>query len=193
MKKEANIENMRLSINLTKTFQQVDRLWDLAATVCIQRLKEFANFLRTIFAKTVRGHLIWYIWPQMSEEAYINACHVSLIFVIWPYSINSYLLTPTKFQRDFPGGAVVKNLPVSAGAMGAVGLIPGLGRSLVEGNGNPLQYPCLENSTDRGAWRSTFLGVTKSLTQLSDWACMRVCMHIHTHSPCSRWCARYFK
>ena len=68
MKKEANTENMRLSINLTKTFQQVDRLWDLAATLCIQRLKEFANFLRTIFAKTVRGHLIWNIWPQMSEE-----------------------------------------------------------------------------------------------------------------------------
>ena len=56
---------------------------------------------------------------------------------------------------------MVKNLPVSAGTMGAAGLIPGLGRSPVEGNGNPLQYPCLENSTDRGAWRSTFLGVTK--------------------------------
>ena len=48
----------------------------------------------------------------------------------------------------FPGGSVVKNLPVSAGD---AGLIPGLGRAPGEGNGNPLQYSCLENSTDRGA------------------------------------------
>ena len=49
----------------------------------------------------------------------------------------------------FPGGSVVKNLPADAGDPG---LIPGLGRSLKEGNGNPLQYSCLENSMDRGAW-----------------------------------------
>ena len=40
-------------------------------------------------------------------------------------------------------------------------LIPGLGRSLGEENGNPLQYSCLENSKDRGAWRAIFLGVTR--------------------------------
>ena len=45
--------------------------------------------------------------------------------------------------------SVVKNLPANAGDMG---LIPGLGRSLGEGNGNPLQYSCLENLMDRGAW-----------------------------------------
>ena len=48
----------------------------------------------------------------------------------------------------FPGVSAVKNLPVSAGDLG---LIPGLGRSPGEGNGNPLQYSCLENPTDRGA------------------------------------------
>ena len=48
----------------------------------------------------------------------------------------------------FPGGSVVKNLPVSAGD---AGLITGLGRAPGEGNGNPLQYSCLENSMDRGA------------------------------------------
>ena len=48
------------------------------------------------------------------------------------------------------------------------GLIPGSGRSPGEGNGNPLQYPCLENSMDRGAWQAIIYGVTKSLTQLSN-------------------------
>ena len=49
----------------------------------------------------------------------------------------------------FPGGLVVKNPPANAGDMGS---IPGLGRSPGEGNGNPLQYSCLENPMDRGAW-----------------------------------------
>ena len=48
-----------------------------------------------------------------------------------------------------PGGSVVKNLPAVAGD---ASLIPGLGRSLGEGNGNPLQYSCLEKPVDRGAW-----------------------------------------
>ena len=43
------------------------------------------------------------------------------------------------------------------------GLIPGLGRSPGEGNGNPLQYSCLENSMDRGAWQATVYGVTKEI------------------------------
>ena len=58
----------------------------------------------------------------------------------------------------FPGVSVVKNLPVNAGDLG---LIPGLGRSPGEGNGNPLQYSCLENPTDRGAWQATIYGVKK--------------------------------
>ena len=48
------------------------------------------------------------------------------------------------------------------------GSVPGLGRSLGGGNGNPLQYSCLENPMDRGAWRATVHGVAKSQTQLSD-------------------------
>ena len=48
------------------------------------------------------------------------------------------------------------------------GLIPGSGSSPGEGNGNPLQYSCLENPKDRGAWRATARGVIKSWTQLSD-------------------------
>ena len=50
---------------------------------------------------------------------------------------------------DFPGGSVVKNLPASAGY---ADLIPGSGRAPGEGNGNSLQYSCLENRIDSGAW-----------------------------------------
>ena len=64
----------------------------------------------------------------------------------------------------FPGGSVVKNLPANAGD---TGLIPGSGRSPGEGNGNPLQYSCLENPMDGGgAWQATVHGVTKSQTRL---------------------------
>ena len=58
----------------------------------------------------------------------------------------------------FPGGSVVQNLPADAGDAGST---PGSGRSPGEVNGNPLQYSCLENPMDRGAWQTTGLGVTK--------------------------------
>ena len=58
---------------------------------------------------------------------------------------------------------VAKNPSANAGGVGS---IPGSGRSPGEGNGNPLQYSCLENPMDRGAWRATVPGVAKSQTQL---------------------------
>ena len=67
---------------------------------------------------------------------------------------------------DFPGGTVVKNPSANAGDSRNMGLIPGSGRSPGVGNGNPLQYSCLENSMDRGSWRATVHGVTKSQTPL---------------------------
>ena len=60
----------------------------------------------------------------------------------------------------------VKNLPAKAGDTRDVGSIPGLRRSPGEGNGNPLQYACLENLMDGGPWWATVHGVTKSWTQL---------------------------
>ena len=53
---------------------------------------------------------------------------------------------------------------------GDLGLIPGLGRSPGGGQGNPLQYSCLENPTDRGAWRATVHGITKCQTRRSNYA-----------------------
>ena len=58
----------------------------------------------------------------------------------------------------FPGRSAVKNLPTNVGDVGSV---PGSGRSPGKGNGNLLQYSCLENSNDIGAWQATVQGVTK--------------------------------
>ena len=62
----------------------------------------------------------------------------------------------------FPGGRAVKNLCANAGHARDVGLIPGLGRSPGVGIGNSLQYFCLENPMDRGAWQATVHGATES-------------------------------
>ena len=65
-------------------------------------------------------------------------------------------------------GLVVKNPPANAADAGDVGLIPGMGRSPGEGNGNPLQYSCLENPMDRGSWQATqSMGSQKSPIRLS--------------------------
>ena len=68
------------------------------------------------------------------------------------------------YLRGFLGSTVVENLPANAGDVGS---ISGSVRSPGVGNGNPIQYSCLENSIDRGAWRATVHGVAKSRTQLS--------------------------
>ena len=68
-------------------------------------------------------------------------------------------------NKGFPGGSDGKASAYSAGDPGS---IPGSRRSPGEGNGNPLQYSCLENPMDGGAWLAAVHGVTKSRTQLSD-------------------------
>ena len=69
---------------------------------------------------------------------------------------------------------MVENLPANSGDSGDMGLIPGLERSPGEGNGNSLQYSCLENFMDRRDWWITVHGVAKSQTQPN------MCMHTHT-------------
>ena len=64
----------------------------------------------------------------------------------------------------FPSFSVVKNPPANGGGARDSGLIPGSRRSPGEGNGNPLQYSCLGNPMDRGAWQATVQGVAKSQT-----------------------------
>ena len=80
---------------------------------------------------------------------------------------------PSTYQAlDFPGASDDKESACNAEDPGS---IPGLGRSPGEGNDSPLQYSCLENPMDRGAWRATVHGVPKSRTPLSDY-------HIQTYT-----------
>ena len=76
---------------------------------------------------------------------------------------------------------LVKNLPANAGDERDAGLIPGLGRSPGRGHDNPLQYSCLENPMDRGAWQAMVCGVAKSWTQLT-WLSAHTHTDTHTHS-----------
>ena len=102
---------------------------------------------------------------------------------------NTALLRPWLQPRLLTSGVslvaeMVKNPPANAGDLGST---PGSGRSPGGGHGNPLQNSCLENPMDRGAWRATVHGVTKSQTWLSDyssdlhkckiisWCCFKVC------------------
>ena len=72
--------------------------------------------------------------------------------------------TVSQYYSNLPGGSVVKNPPSNAGDLGS---IPGSARFPGGGNGNPLQYSCLENPMDRGAWWATVHGFAKSWTLLN--------------------------
>ena len=76
----------------------------------------------------------------------VNMCvHIIILIYLFPLGAS-------------PRISAIKNLPAAAGD---TSLIPGLGRSPGEGNGNPLQFSCLENLTDREAWRATVRGLAK--------------------------------
>ena len=93
----------------------------------------------------------------------------SLLLSHWEVQ-ESYENLVINLNSRFPGVSALNYLPVN---VGDTGLIPGSGRPPGEGNGNPLQYCCLENPMDRGAWWGTVHGVTKSWTRLS--------AHTHAH------------
>ena len=83
--------------------------------------------------------------------------------------VTVYIVTLSlSLSLRFPGGSVVKNPPTNAGDTRDLGLVPGLGRSPGEGNGNPLQYSCQEKPMDRGPWQATVHGVSKSQTLPND-------------------------
>ena len=108
-----------------------------------------------------------------SEKVYIHTHTHTHIYI--------YLCIYTSWYMPASQVApVVKNLPTNAEDVRDAGSVPGLGRSPGRGHGNPLQYSCLENSMDRGAWRSTVHGVTKSQTRLHTPTCVCVCFCVYT-------------
>ena len=85
----------------------------------------------------------------------------SILYVVAVFPIEDHTIDSLGFSCSSVG----KESACSAGDLGS---IPGLGKSSGEGNGNPLQYPCLENLIDREAWWAAVHGVTKSWAQLSN-------------------------
>ena len=103
------------------------------------------------------------LWEIVQDREARHAA-VNMITKIWT-QLRDWKTATT--YLGFLGGSVVKDLPANAGDLGS---ILGLGRSPGGGHGNPLQYSCLWNPTDREAWQATVYGAAKSQTQLSDWA-----------------------
>ena len=133
--------------------------------------------------------LIWYWFLK------IRLCCLHIQSESRDSNVRLFILGAPKFSSSPSGwGArksllqvmlVVKNLPANAGDARDMSSIPGLRRSPGGGNGKPLQYSCLENPMDRGAWWATVHGVTKSRTWLK-----QLCMHarcftgIRGHTSC---------
>ena len=104
----------------------------------------------------------WILMAELEQnKIWISKWNLSNT-LIWLTCWYSYM-----FFQNRISALVVKNLPAKAGDARDTGLIPGLGRSSGVGNGNPLQYSCLENSVDRGAWQAIVHRVTKRQTWLS--------------------------
>ena len=107
---------------------------------------------------------------------------VALLDFKWGCVLPASQIVSWSVHVSFPAGSVVKNLPVSAGNTGDEGLIPGLGRSPGGGNGNLLQYFCLENFVDRGARWAPVHGVAKSRDTTE-----------HTHCACHKWQQKFWE
>ena len=120
-----------------------------------------------------RSSRLRYAFHQKEEKGwyfpYSSKFQIDKVFSLWISSLSP--------RQSFPGGASdkEKNLPASEGNIKDEGLTLGSGRSPGQGHGDPLQYSCLENPMDRGAWRAAAHRVTESQTGLSNWA--------HKHIP----------
>ena len=123
----------------------------------------FAQFLSLIYVPIVLIIIaLCYSFKMGSIKPPALFFFLKIIFIIWCFFGFIHIL------GVFPDDKVIKNLPANAEDARDAGSIPGLGSSPGAGNGNLLQYSCLENPTDRGAWWATVHGVTKSWTRPSD-------------------------
>ena len=121
----------------------------------------FSRFL------TIRGYCTPHDWSssqarEIISPSWVNSDIFTPVSKLNSHNKNTRLSVITWEEVNtwsFPSGSVVKTLPAKTGDAGS---IPGSRRSPREGKGNPLQYSCLENPMDRGAWRATVHGVTKS-------------------------------
>ena len=106
----------------------------------------------------------WSVPAESRDQGPQRVRHDWATDLIWSYQWSSFVLG-TYYLRGFPGASGGKASACNARDPAP---IPGSGRSPGEGNGNPLQYSCLENSIDGGAWWATVHAIPKSRTRLSD-------------------------
>ena len=110
-------------------------------------------------------------WPLVAPAWYWNLGRWLCVWIIRAGTGGAQMVLlrdiPTKGGCGFPGGTEVKKRPATAGDARDTNLIPGSARYPRVGNGIPLQYSCLENPMDRGAWRATVHRVAKNQAQLS--------------------------
>ena len=111
-----------------------------------------------MFTQLKRSYRYFYKPGKLSLKIWVSYLAHSISFI--SMDLRQFLLL-----FDFPGGSDGK---VSVYNAGDPGSNPGLGRSPGEGNGNPLQYYCLENAMDREAWKATVYGVAKSQTRRNE-------------------------
>jgi len=133
------------------------------------QMKFFWNFLR------LTKLLLLFTCSQVLGQQILPWCTYCFLF---PSAILFFFICP------YHDGSEVK---ASACNVGDLGSIPGLGRSPGEGNGNSLQYSCLENPVDRGAWWATVHGVTKSWTRLRNFTSLHHNLYLSIHLSAHRW------
>ena len=125
--------------------------------ICSQH--EVLNILNPLWKHDAQKRIPFKIWRELTMYLVTQE-------LWWRSTVRFMLFSCLLMQHmGFPDGSQIKNLPANARDMC---LIPVLGRSLGEGNDNPLQYSCLENHMDGGVWWDTVHGVKKSWTWLSD-------------------------
>ena len=173
-----------MSVFETSQFYWVE-LFSYSVNLCNLDLKDYLFFSficiswRLITLQYCSGFCHTLTWIShgftcIPENFIPNLARVPVIFPpefiqVNPRATKPLLVKSSSFYGQRSSDSVVKNPPANAGDED-VGSIPGSGRSSGGGRGNPLQYSCLENPMDRGAWRAAVHGVPKSWTRLSNWA-----------------------
>ena len=132
--------------------------------VLVQAMPPPRSFLWNMTALTTHSHVCARVWTCACVCTCIKSTHTKLHFIT--------------YHHHSQVAQLVKNLPANARDVRDSSSIPGSGRFPGEGNGNPLQYSCLKNPMERGAWQATVHGVTESWTWLN--------IHTHTHRPITK-------
>ena len=135
---------------------------DLSSPVAIAEFSKFVDIFNSIIFQNFKQ----FSWNSISSISFVcsntSNCLLDITLQdVW-LQVSDHTIMVIRVRKNFsPGGPDSKESACNAGDLG---LIPGLGRSPGGGHGNPLQYSCLENPMDRGAWWATVHGVAKSQT-----------------------------